>query len=158
MKWSHCGTGDPPKSVSVSISPSGEIVECSSVTLTCSSDGNPPVKIYIWFKEGGTSPVGSRNRYSIISITADHTGLYYCEAQNDHGALNGTVMVSVKSGTVGPVFGGCHCEKAVQSSSPDDTYTALDPQSNSPDDLYTALDPQSRSPEYDTLATVKNQH
>ncbi|KAL7852145.1 hypothetical protein SRHO_G00179300 [Serrasalmus rhombeus] len=86
----------PPKSVSVSISPSGEIVEGSSVTLTCSSDGNPPVKIYTWFKEGGTSPVGSGQNYSIISITADHTGLYYCEAQNDHGALNGTVMVTLK--------------------------------------------------------------
>ncbi|KAL6482215.1 hypothetical protein MHYP_G00102950 [Metynnis hypsauchen] len=76
----------PPKSVSLSISPSGEIVEGSSVTLTCSSDGNPPVKIYTWFKEGGTSPVGSGQNYSIISITADHTGLYYCEAQNEHGA------------------------------------------------------------------------
>ncbi|KAL7852140.1 hypothetical protein SRHO_G00179250 [Serrasalmus rhombeus] len=72
-------------------------LEGSSVTLTCSSDGNPPVKIYTWFKEGGTSPVGSGHSYSIISITADHTGLYYCEAQNDHGALNGTVMVTVKS-------------------------------------------------------------
>ncbi|KAL6482233.1 hypothetical protein MHYP_G00103130 [Metynnis hypsauchen] len=87
----------PPKHVSVSISPSGEIVEGSSVTLTCSSDGNPPVKIYTWFKEGGTSPVGSGQNHSIINITADHTGLYYCVAQNDHGALNGTVMVSVKS-------------------------------------------------------------
>uniref|UniRef100_A0A3B4DIP6 Ig-like domain-containing protein n=2 Tax=Pygocentrus nattereri TaxID=42514 RepID=A0A3B4DIP6_PYGNA len=87
----------PPKRVSVSISPSGEIVEGSSVTLTCSSDGNPPVKNYTWYKEGGTSPVGSGHSYSIINITADHTGLYYCEAQNDHGALNGTVMVTVKS-------------------------------------------------------------
>ncbi|KAL6482091.1 hypothetical protein MHYP_G00101710 [Metynnis hypsauchen] len=87
----------PPKNVLVSISPSGEIVEGSSVTLACSSDGNPPVKIYTWFKEGGTSPVGSGQNYSIINITADHTGLYYCVAQNDHGALNGTVMVSVKT-------------------------------------------------------------
>ncbi|KAL6482208.1 hypothetical protein MHYP_G00102880 [Metynnis hypsauchen] len=87
----------PPKRVSVSISPSGEIVEGSSLTLTCSSDGNPPVKNYTWFKEGGTSPVGSGQNYSIINITADHTGLYYCKAQNDHGALNGTVMVSVES-------------------------------------------------------------
>ncbi|KAL6482196.1 hypothetical protein MHYP_G00102760 [Metynnis hypsauchen] len=76
----------PPKNISVSISPSSEIVEGSSVTLTCSSDGNPPVKIYSWFKEGETSSVGSGQNYSIISITADHTGLYYCEAQNDLGA------------------------------------------------------------------------
>ncbi|XP_036412900.1 B-cell receptor CD22-like [Colossoma macropomum] len=94
----------PPKSVSVSISPSGEIVEGSSVTLTCSSDGNPPVKIYTWFKEGGTSPVGSVHSYSINSITADHTGLYYCEAQNEHGALNGTVMVTVKSQSLSAVW------------------------------------------------------
>ncbi|KAL7845253.1 hypothetical protein AOLI_G00234450 [Acnodon oligacanthus] len=94
----------PPKRVSVSISPSGEIVEGSSVTLTCSSDGNPPVKIYTWFKEGGTSPVGSGQNYSIISITADHTGLYYCVAQNDHGALNGTVMVTVQSRSLSAVW------------------------------------------------------
>ncbi|KAL7852104.1 hypothetical protein SRHO_G00178890 [Serrasalmus rhombeus] len=75
-----------PKTASVSTNPSGEIVEGSSVTLTCSSDGNPPVKIYTWFKEGGTSSVGSGQNYSIINITADHTGLYYCVAQNDHGA------------------------------------------------------------------------
>ncbi|KAL7845241.1 hypothetical protein AOLI_G00234330 [Acnodon oligacanthus] len=87
----------PPKRVSVSISPSGEIVEGSSVTLTCSSDGNPPVKIYTWFKEGETSPVGSGQNYSIINITADHTGLYYCEAQNEHGAQrSGGVPVSLK--------------------------------------------------------------
>ncbi|XP_036412899.1 B-cell receptor CD22-like [Colossoma macropomum] len=89
-----------PKNVSVSISPSGEIVEGSSVNLTCSSDANPPVKIYTWFKEGGTSPVGSGQNYSIINITADHTGLYYCEAQNDLAALNGTVMDDVLYTTI----------------------------------------------------------
>ncbi|XP_037399353.1 B-cell receptor CD22-like isoform X3 [Pygocentrus nattereri] len=95
----HLNVLYPPKRVSVSISlmNSGKTVEGSSVTLTCSSDGNPPVKNYTWFKEGGTSPVGSGHSYSIINIPADHTGLYYCEAQNDHGALNGTVMVTVKS-------------------------------------------------------------
>ncbi|KAL7852097.1 hypothetical protein SRHO_G00178820 [Serrasalmus rhombeus] len=71
----------PPKSVSVSISPSGEIVEGSSVTLTCSSDGNPLVKNYTWFKEGETSPVGSGQSYSPLQ-----SGYYYCKAQNQHGA------------------------------------------------------------------------
>ncbi|XP_035390437.1 B-cell receptor CD22-like, partial [Electrophorus electricus] len=84
-----------PKNVSVSISPSGEIVEGSSVTLTCSSDANPPVQNYTWFKEGGTSPVGSGQTYSIISIMAEHTGLYCCVAQNEHGALNGTVTITL---------------------------------------------------------------
>uniref|UniRef100_A0A8B9JEC2 Ig-like domain-containing protein n=1 Tax=Astyanax mexicanus TaxID=7994 RepID=A0A8B9JEC2_ASTMX len=60
----------PPKSVSVSISPSGKIVEGSSVTLTCSSDGNPPVQKYTWFKDGGSSPVGpgpSYNSYTALN-------------------------------------------------------------------------------------------
>ncbi|XP_049325488.1 B-cell receptor CD22-like [Astyanax mexicanus] len=87
----------PPKSVSVSISPSGGIVEGSSVTLNCSSDGDPPVENYTWFKEGGDSPVGSGQSFSIINITADHTGLYYCEAQNAVGVQNGSVMIGVQS-------------------------------------------------------------
>ncbi|XP_066511178.1 B-cell receptor CD22 [Hoplias malabaricus] len=71
----------PPKSVSVSISPSGERVEDSSVTLNCSSDANPPVEIYTLFIEGGVSPVGSGHSYSPLQ-----SGSYYCEARNEHGA------------------------------------------------------------------------
>ncbi|KAI4895900.1 hypothetical protein NFI96_014987, partial [Prochilodus magdalenae] len=94
----------PPKNISVSISPAGEIVEGSSVNLTCSSDGNPPVKIYTWFKEGGAPPLGSGHSYSITSITAKHTGLYSCEAQNEHGAQNGTVTVTVKTQSFSAVW------------------------------------------------------
>ncbi|XP_072513880.1 Fc receptor-like protein 2 isoform X2 [Salminus brasiliensis] len=71
----------PPKNVSVSISPSGGIVEDSSVNLTCSSDANPPVQNYTWFKEGGSSPVGSGHTFSPLQ-----SGSYYCQAQNQHGA------------------------------------------------------------------------
>ncbi|CAK6982814.1 B-cell receptor CD22-like isoform X2, partial [Scomber scombrus] len=39
-----------PKLPSVSVSPSGEIIEGSSVTLTCSSDANPAAK-YTWYKK-----------------------------------------------------------------------------------------------------------
>ncbi|XP_076842005.1 B-cell receptor CD22-like isoform X3 [Brachyhypopomus gauderio] len=76
----------PPKNVSVSISPSGEIVENSSVILTCSSDANPPVQNYTWFKEGETSPVGSGQSY-IITISSSSSGWYYCVAQNEHGEM-----------------------------------------------------------------------
>ncbi|KAL7852116.1 hypothetical protein SRHO_G00179010 [Serrasalmus rhombeus] len=93
----------PPKSVSVSISPSGEILKGSSVTLTCSSDGNPPVKIYTWFKEGGTSPVGSGQNYSITYVSSEDTGLYYCEAQNEHGAQSSARLpISLKHHPVVP--------------------------------------------------------
>ncbi|XP_058236722.1 junctional adhesion molecule A-like isoform X2 [Hemibagrus wyckioides] len=72
---------DPPKNVSVSISPSGEIVEGSSVTLTCSSDANPPAQNYTWYKVKESSPVGSGQSYR-----AGQSGQYYCEAQNEHGS------------------------------------------------------------------------
>ncbi|XP_062865661.1 B-cell receptor CD22-like [Trichomycterus rosablanca] len=73
----------PPKNVSVSISPSGGIVEGSSVNLTCSGDGNPPEVNYTWFKEGETSPVGYEKVY-----VASQSGSYYCQAQN---VLNNSV-------------------------------------------------------------------
>ncbi|XP_037399331.1 B-cell receptor CD22-like [Pygocentrus nattereri] len=80
----------PPKSVSVSISPSGEIVEGSSVTLTCSSDGNPPVKMYTWFK--GSTPVGEGKTYSIPNIRSEHSGEYTCQSRNDHGQRRSTAI------------------------------------------------------------------
>ncbi|KAL7845256.1 hypothetical protein AOLI_G00234480 [Acnodon oligacanthus] len=80
----------PPKNVSVSISPSGEIVEGSSVTLTCSSDGNPPVKNYTWFK--GSTPVEAGKTYSIPNIRSEDSGEYTCQSRNDHGQRNSTAV------------------------------------------------------------------
>ncbi|XP_056128088.1 B-cell receptor CD22-like [Rhinichthys klamathensis goyatoka] len=72
----------PPRSVSVSISPSGVIVEGDSVTLNCISDSNPPAEIR-WFK-GGTI-VGSGRIYSISKISSDDSGEYKCKSINKHG-------------------------------------------------------------------------
>ncbi|KAF4118135.1 hypothetical protein G5714_000186 [Onychostoma macrolepis] len=88
-----------PKSVSVSISPSGEIVEGDSVTLSCSSDSNPPAEIS-WFK-GGTF-VGSGRIYSISNISSDHSGEYKCKSRNIHGekysdAVTLNIMYPLKS-------------------------------------------------------------
>ncbi|KAI5607826.1 B-cell receptor CD22-like, partial [Silurus asotus] len=71
----------PPKRVSVSISISSNQVEGSSVTLTCSSDSNPPVETYTWFKENESSPLGSGQSYRALQ-----SGLYYCEAHNKLGS------------------------------------------------------------------------
>ncbi|KAI4902846.1 hypothetical protein NFI96_026845 [Prochilodus magdalenae] len=89
----------PPKNVSLSISPPGQTVGDSSVNLTCSSDANPPVKNYTWFKEGGSSPVGSGYSYSPLQ-----SGSYYCEAQNEHGAQRSDPVPVVLKGEGGFIF------------------------------------------------------
>uniref|UniRef100_A0A672QYV8 Ig-like domain-containing protein n=1 Tax=Sinocyclocheilus grahami TaxID=75366 RepID=A0A672QYV8_SINGR len=76
----------PPRNVSVSINGSGEIVEGDSVTLSCSSDSNPPALNFSWFKENQSSAVGSGQSFSISSFNSSHSGRYYCEAQNKHGS------------------------------------------------------------------------
>ncbi|KAL1281361.1 hypothetical protein QQF64_000164 [Cirrhinus molitorella] len=89
----HLNVMYAPKSISVSISPSGEIVEGDSVTLSCSSDSNPPAEIS-WFK-GGTF-VGSGRIYSISKISSDHSGEYKCKSINKHGEkYSHTVTIDV---------------------------------------------------------------
>ncbi|XP_067259996.1 B-cell receptor CD22-like isoform X2 [Chanodichthys erythropterus] len=86
----------PPKSVSVSISPSGEIVSGDSVTLNCSSDSNPPALNFSWFKENETSAVGSGQSFSISSFNSSFSGRFYCEAQNKYGSQrSASVSLSV---------------------------------------------------------------
>ncbi|XP_036795975.1 sialoadhesin [Oncorhynchus mykiss] len=86
-----------PKNISVSVSPSGEIVEGSSVTLTCSSDANPPVDKYTWYKKNVTSPKASGQSYSITNIISEDRGEYYCETENKYGRLNSSsVSVDVQ--------------------------------------------------------------
>uniref|UniRef100_A0A3Q3G0N4 Ig-like domain-containing protein n=1 Tax=Labrus bergylta TaxID=56723 RepID=A0A3Q3G0N4_9LABR len=87
---------DAPKLPSVSVSPSAEIVEGSSVTLTCSSDANPAAN-YTWFKEDEDSPTASGQIFTISNFSADHSGRYYCEAQNTRGRHNSTVHLTVLS-------------------------------------------------------------
>ncbi|KAL2086193.1 hypothetical protein ACEWY4_017252 [Coilia grayii] len=76
---------------SVSVSPSADIPEGSLVTLTWSSDANPPVETYTWYRRNGlVSKLDSKQRYSIGSISPQHSGYYYCEAKNKYGARNST--------------------------------------------------------------------
>ncbi|XP_046694007.1 B-cell receptor CD22-like isoform X1 [Silurus meridionalis] len=85
-----------PKNISVSISSSGEKVEGSSVTLTCSSDSNPPVETYTWFKENEASRVGSGQSYRALQ-----SGLYYCEVQNKLGSeRSAAVSITITSGSI----------------------------------------------------------
>uniref|UniRef100_A0A4W6EH77 Ig-like domain-containing protein n=1 Tax=Lates calcarifer TaxID=8187 RepID=A0A4W6EH77_LATCA len=76
---------------SVSVSPSGQIVEGSSVTLTCSSDANPAAK-YTWYKENQTLLQGPEGIYHFTSISSEDRGIYYCKSENQHGQINSTFL------------------------------------------------------------------
>ncbi|KAL6481956.1 hypothetical protein MHYP_G00100360 [Metynnis hypsauchen] len=91
----HCavlGQNSSVVTLNVRYGPKSVSVSNSSETLTCSSDANPPVQNYTWFKEGGSSPVGSGHSYRALQ-----SGFYYCVAQNEHGSQkSAAVTVTVK--------------------------------------------------------------
>uniref|UniRef100_A0AAQ4P0N9 Ig-like domain-containing protein n=1 Tax=Gasterosteus aculeatus aculeatus TaxID=481459 RepID=A0AAQ4P0N9_GASAC len=86
-----------PQRPSVSVSPSAEMLEGDSVTLTCSTDANPAAN-YTWYKEHEDSPRASGQIFTITDFTAEHSGNYYCEAQNEMGRSNSTLLRITSSG------------------------------------------------------------
>ena len=109
---------DTPKNTTVFTTPSGVITKGSSVTLTCSSDANPPVENYTWFKVNESTPVGSGQQYSITNIRSEDEGQYYCEARNTTGAGNSsTASVIVGGISASPSFPNddlkCDCHPPV---------------------------------------------
>uniref|UniRef100_A0A7N8YHZ2 B-cell receptor CD22 n=1 Tax=Mastacembelus armatus TaxID=205130 RepID=A0A7N8YHZ2_9TELE len=85
---------DAPKLLSVSVSPSAEIVEGSSLTLTCSSDANPAAK-HTWYKRNHTL-LSKEPQLLFNSIQSTDSGEYYCTAENDLGkTTSGSIFIHV---------------------------------------------------------------
>ncbi|XP_069804279.1 B-cell receptor CD22 isoform X2 [Dendropsophus ebraccatus] len=85
-----------PKSVSIQ-EPEGNIIEGSKVTLTCISDGNPPVHHYIWYKNGGEDVRSNNSQYQFSRITEKDSGSYECKASNAYGSVRSMpVQLDVK--------------------------------------------------------------
>ena len=77
------------------MSPSGEIVEGSSVTLTCSSDANPAAT-HTWYKENQQLLQGPGN-YHFTSISSEDRGTYYCKSENQYGrVMSSSLSIDVK--------------------------------------------------------------
>ncbi|KAJ8333004.1 hypothetical protein SKAU_G00419000, partial [Synaphobranchus kaupii] len=78
----------------VSVSPSASVLEGSSVTLTCSSNANPPVQHYTWYKVNGRemNTVGTGPNLTFNVTESSGSEQYYCEAQNQHGKENSTTV------------------------------------------------------------------
>nr|XP_055062382.1 B-cell receptor CD22-like [Misgurnus anguillicaudatus] len=159
-----------PRNVVASISGSGEIMEGDSVNLTCSSESNPPVQIYSWFKVNETSSVGSGQTYSITNFNSSHSGWFYCEAQNEVGSQRSDAVSVTVTGVHGfalytlyGILAGCgalifiiifiilfmlKCRRDRTAEDIKQKQTA-----DLSDDTYTALNPESRTSDdiYNTI-------
>uniref|UniRef100_A0A673IC28 Si:dkey-33i11.1 n=1 Tax=Sinocyclocheilus rhinocerous TaxID=307959 RepID=A0A673IC28_9TELE len=76
-----------PKNTRILISPKGDIREGFAVNLTCSSNANPPVQKYAWYKVNGGQPwtKGTAQNLTFPSVRSHHAGQYYCTAWNVFG-------------------------------------------------------------------------
>nr|XP_029482644.1 sialoadhesin-like isoform X1 [Oncorhynchus nerka]XP_029482653.1 sialoadhesin-like isoform X1 [Oncorhynchus nerka] len=100
----------PPKNTSLSVSPSSSVAEGSSVTLTCSSNANPAVKNYTWYRVEGSKKdiVGSEEDLNISSVNRLSNEQYYCEAQNVHG-LQTSEAISINVTFASEILNTSHC-------------------------------------------------
>uniref|UniRef100_A0A3P9LD93 B-cell receptor CD22 n=1 Tax=Oryzias latipes TaxID=8090 RepID=A0A3P9LD93_ORYLA len=85
----------PPQTASVSLIPPGQILEGSSVTLTCSSDANPAAN-FTWFKERNSKVLSVGPQFVFSSIQSTHSGEYYCKAENQLGLKRSDFILEVK--------------------------------------------------------------
>ncbi|KAK2813258.1 hypothetical protein Q5P01_000861 [Channa striata] len=73
-----------PSKGSLSVSESSaQIVEGSSVNLSCSSDSNPAAN-YTWYKKNQTE-INQEPQLVFSSIQSSDSGQYYCTVENELG-------------------------------------------------------------------------
>ncbi|XP_048842302.1 B-cell receptor CD22-like [Brienomyrus brachyistius] len=76
-------------------------------SLTCSSDANPAVNNYTWYKVNGSEIKVVSHRQNLTCNIAEVSGQYYCQAQNEHGLQNSsTVQVHCESVKAPPTLIG----------------------------------------------------
>ncbi|XP_035806851.2 B-cell receptor CD22-like [Amphiprion ocellaris] len=74
-----------PKDTTVSVSPSGPVQQSSNVTLTCTSNANPAVRSFTWYRDDGNQEtvIGTK---AVLNIQASEVSRpFFCEAANDVG-------------------------------------------------------------------------
>ena len=91
---------DAPKTPSVTVSPSGEIEEGSSVTLSCSSDANPAAT-YTWFRvisahSSREVKQGVGPHLVFRSILSSDSGQYYCLVKTELRTKSELIDITVK--------------------------------------------------------------
>ncbi|CAN9514070.1 unnamed protein product [Ophioblennius macclurei] len=96
-----------PRNTTVSVFPPGELQDNLPVTLTCSSDANPPVQTFMWYQGAACLPTADRSSHQgrrsqaaaagkglcNASITVEEYGQHCCVARNTHGSKSSGVIL-----------------------------------------------------------------
>ncbi|XP_039476167.1 B-cell receptor CD22-like isoform X1 [Oreochromis aureus] len=74
-----------PKNITVSVSPSGPVPENSNMTLTCSSNANPAVRNYTWYRADGDQEtfIGTGSSFNVTVSKVKSS--FFCKATNALG-------------------------------------------------------------------------
>ncbi|MCJ8745399.1 hypothetical protein PDJAM_G00129950 [Pangasius djambal] len=88
---------DPPVNTSVMVTSSSQIVEGTSLTLSCTSFTASPLITFTWFQMNGTTTLrGTGQKLTIEHLSSKDSGLYTCVAQNTWGSQNATIVLTVQ--------------------------------------------------------------
>ncbi|XP_030014376.1 myelin-associated glycoprotein-like isoform X5 [Sphaeramia orbicularis] len=74
-----------PEDTKVSVSPSGPVQEGTNVVLKCSSDANPAVQIYTWYRADPQHETLIHTGPDLTITASRNTGAFLCQAENDLG-------------------------------------------------------------------------
>ncbi|XP_030606241.1 sialoadhesin [Archocentrus centrarchus] len=105
----------PPRNTAVSVSPAGQLDYELPMTLTCSSDANPPVQTYIWYqgaacpsaadkgRQTKATPTGNSQTSSSANITTEEYGQHCCVARNRHGSQTSSITLRDSRAVIPPL-------------------------------------------------------
>ncbi|KAL7394037.1 hypothetical protein ABVT39_019739 [Epinephelus coioides] len=110
-----------PRNTAVSVSSHEVVQDGHPVTLTCSSDANPPVHTYTWYQGAACLPTADKSFYparispprptgsgltlSSSSITTEQCGQHCCVARNRHGSQTHSVTLAGPKGDKSLIIG-----------------------------------------------------
>ncbi|XP_041811539.1 myelin-associated glycoprotein isoform X2 [Chelmon rostratus] len=90
-----------PRFTVATLSTSGPVSEGRTVTITCSSDANPPVSFYTWYRaDNGQLTKRGEGQILVLKVDQGDSGAYLCEALSKRGSQrSGPVTLEVNATT-----------------------------------------------------------
>ncbi|XP_058232531.1 CD48 antigen isoform X2 [Hemibagrus wyckioides] len=88
---------DPPVNTSVKVTSPGQIVQGTSLTLSCSSFTSSQLTNFTWFQINKTTTFrGTGQKLTIEHVRSTDSGMYTCKAQNIWGSQNASIVLTIR--------------------------------------------------------------